>query len=88
MEEGCKRLWAAVLKQAIKDIRCRNDRRRENALSWFNSKNKGTTSFLWICGILGLDPDLIRMGLSTPALSDVDALAMQFRCQLTNLMVG
>ena len=87
MEEGCKRLWAAVLKQAIKDIRGNNYHRREKAQSWLINNNQGTASFLWICNILGLDPDLIRMNLTTPTPSDADAIAMQFRSKASYLLV-
>ncbi|TET63088.1 hypothetical protein E3J48_03070 [Candidatus Aerophobetes bacterium] len=55
MEKTCKRLWHAVLEQAIKDAHW-----DVAARAWFWSKNQGIGSFLWICSVLGLSPELIR----------------------------
>jgi hypothetical protein len=81
MEETCKRLWIAVLKQAIKDARGNYHRNREKALSWFNSENQGTGSFLWICNILSLNPNVTRMNLTTSRVSDVAMVTMKFRSE-------
>jgi hypothetical protein len=82
MEETCKRLWIAVLKQAIEDARCNNyHRNREKTLSWFSSENQGTGSFLWICSILGFNPNLIRMNLTASRASDVAIVTMKFRSE-------
>ena len=40
MEESCKQLWFAVLKQAIKDAQEHYSMYGENAQLWFNSKNQ------------------------------------------------
>jgi len=53
--EACKRLWHAVLQQAIKDARW-----DVTARTWFWSKDQGTGSFLWICTVLDLSPEFIR----------------------------
>lgn len=55
MEMACKRLWCAVLQQAIKDSRW-----DVTARSWFFSKDRGASSFLWICTVLNLKPEDIR----------------------------
>ena len=55
MVEACKKLWQAVLKQAIKDARW-----DVTARLWFCSKDQGTGSFLWICSLLGISPESIR----------------------------
>jgi hypothetical protein len=81
MEETCKRLWIAVLKQAIEDARGNYHRNREKALSWFNSENQGTGSFLWICSILGFNPNLTRMNLTTSRVSDVVIETMKIRSE-------
>ena len=54
-EEAYKRLWHAVLKQAIKDARW-----DMTARTWLCSKDQGTGSFLWICTLLDLSPESIR----------------------------
>ena len=52
MSEAYRKLWIAVLKQAIKDIgKCR---------SWFEDGNKETGSFQWICSVLDLHPGTIK----------------------------
>ena len=55
VEKRCKRLWHAVLKQAIKDARW-----DVTARTWFCSNNQETGSFLWICTLLDLSPGPIR----------------------------
>ena len=81
MEESCKRLWTAVLEQAIKDARSNYHRNKEKALSWFSSENQGTGSFLWLCSMLGLNPNLIRTNLTTSRVSDVAKVTMKFRSE-------
>ncbi len=55
MGKRCKRLWHAVLKQAIKDARW-----DLTAQLWFCSKDQGIGSFLWICTLLDLSPESIQ----------------------------
>ena len=67
MTESYQRLWAAVLEQAIKDVR--SDLRvhkgkvksifNESAWSWFYSENQDVGSFHWICNMLSLDPNFV-----------------------------
>jgi len=66
-------LWAGVLTNAIEDLnqseavkphkykgRYRMLNRR-GAVKWFNDvENKETGSFLWICKVLNLDPEIVR----------------------------
>ena len=55
-------LWSAVLKQAIKDLlKYRNGFFAERTLSWFEDKSEEVGSFQWICSILNLNPESIKM---------------------------
>ena len=66
-----KTLWAAVLKRAVKDATalpkhyCESPLRSrmniESAREWLKSQNTEIGSFLWICDVLGLDPDHERL---------------------------
>jgi hypothetical protein len=60
MDQTLKKLWSAVLNQAIKDAQEIHSVYAEDARSWFSSKSQGTGSFIWICLILDLDPDAFR----------------------------
>ncbi len=64
MKKSCKRLWAAVLEQAVRDAHGYNISLKEDALEWFRSKNKGVGSFLRICFILELNPKFIQITLA------------------------
>ena len=60
MLDACKKLWSAVLEQAVSDAQGDCNSERKEARKWFLSENCGTASFLWICKILDLEPDLFR----------------------------
>ena len=60
MDQTFKKLWSAVLNQAIKDAQQIHSIYAEDARTWFRSKSQGTGSFIWICLILDLDPDAFR----------------------------
>jgi hypothetical protein len=60
MPDACKRLWSAVLEQAISDVQGDSNSDREEARKWLLSENYGTASFLWICDVLGLEPNFLR----------------------------
>lgn len=49
---GCRRLWAAVVYQAVKDIHCSP---RGAASDWMYSKRTTVGSMRWICDMLDLD---------------------------------
>ena len=58
-----KNLWASVLDQAIFDIRSHskiNQVYSNQAIAWLNSTNTKIKSFIWICTILNLNPDIAR----------------------------
>jgi len=57
--EGSKRLWAAVLEQAIEDVR-REHGHADRARAWFQSEGEEVGSFLWICRMLDIDPKSTR----------------------------
>lgn len=67
MEEACKKLWIAVLEQAIKDAQFELAAYKahvinifkESALEWFHSEEQGIGSFLWICALLHIEPTSI-----------------------------
>jgi len=54
-----KKLWAAVLDQAVGDATFENEAR-----AWFQSTREGVGSFLWVCDTLNLDPDSIKRKLN------------------------
>ena len=49
---GCRRLWAAVVYQAVKDI---HGSPRGAAADWMYSKRTNVGSMRWICDMLDLD---------------------------------
>jgi hypothetical protein len=66
-----RRLWVAVLEQAIIDLSGPNgvrggERRRLRTFSrlWFTSDNDQPGSFLWVCESLQLDPSWVRNQLA------------------------
>jgi hypothetical protein len=56
MTEGCKRLWVAVLEQAVDDLR-RGYSHATPARDWFRSDSEEVGSFIWTCRMLGIDPE-------------------------------
>jgi hypothetical protein len=69
-ENTSKRLWAAVLIGAIKDVKklaaakSRDSVSKEEAKAWLQSDSKETGSFLWICEIFNLDHDCVRKSIA------------------------
>ena len=60
-----KRLWAAVLLQAAKDVSgftCERQRSliQRRARAWFASNYYETGSYLWVCDLLELEPSWVR----------------------------
>jgi hypothetical protein len=67
MSNAHRKLWFAVLEQAIKDSegylmrsRDNNERIKQEARRWFLSENQGIGSLLWICLVLDLNPEFLR----------------------------
>lgn len=62
-----KRVFWAILAQALKDVRssCKwgNKADREDALRWFYSDALYERSFVWICDALGIDPEWVRSAI-------------------------
>jgi len=52
-ETGYRRLWAAVLKNAIAEMEHRGE--RGSAAHWIFSDKHGIGSMRWICDVLDLD---------------------------------
>ena len=67
MEEACKQLWAAVLKQAIKDAQRElsanmfnfKKMSRQSALRWFLNEDQEVGSFLWVCSLTRIEPESV-----------------------------
>ena len=60
MDDAFKKLWSAGLEQALRDVQGNYYSYREEAREWFLSENYEPASFLWICDVLGLQPDQFR----------------------------
>jgi hypothetical protein len=52
-DAGCRRMWAAVVYQAVKDMEYETGRRP--AINWMYSDRTGVGSMRWICDMLDLD---------------------------------
>jgi len=74
----CKRLWAMVLLQAIKDIdeklinwgkwgRKDAHRIKANTVDWVKSDNPDPCSFLWVCQILEIEAAAARKKILSKA---------------------
>jgi hypothetical protein len=62
-DSGCRRLWASVVYQAIKDMEYETGRRM--ALNWIYSSKSGPGSMRWICDMLDLDyHKLLRLSMT------------------------
>ena len=78
-ESGAEDLWLAVIVQAVADLRgnqfssetIRYRLITRAARQWFQSSNGNPGGFVWICNILGLEPQWVRrlaLGAVAPAL--------------------
>jgi hypothetical protein len=60
-KDQCRKLWSAVMEQAIEDLSGDNPRIQQAAVDWFsNRQNDGVGSFVWVCQAIDLDPDSVR----------------------------
>lgn len=58
-DEDCRALWASVLTQAIRDLDSYVD--QKVAYNYiFMEPDRGVGCFVWVCNVLGLDPDAVR----------------------------
>jgi len=57
---GIQRLAGAVLVQAIDDLRCGINRRREEATRWIESESDEQFTFVFCCRMLERDPEETR----------------------------
>lgn len=60
-DAGCRRLWAAVMYEAIRGI----DRGESPAINWLYSKRASVGSMRWICDMLDLDYNKLSMLCTT-----------------------
>ena len=90
-----RRLWAAVLIQAAKDVagygRVYNERERAMvqyfARLWFTDDNREVGSFLWICDQLEVEPSWIRRRRVAQIHSDQVGKDSEGRLSLSRLQV-
>lgn len=62
MDEVYRNLWFAVLKQAIEDVAKYPDEIiSESATSWLENECEEIGSFQWVCRILNLNPESIKI---------------------------
>jgi hypothetical protein len=62
MDDVYRNLWSAVLKQAIEDVaKYTSGFYSKRSLSWFEDECEELGSFQWICSILDLHPESIKM---------------------------
>lgn len=65
-DDNCRALWASVMIQAIKDLDGKYSTDRKLAYHYvFLEPDGGAGSFLWVCGVLGLEPDAVRAAVMT-----------------------
>jgi hypothetical protein len=58
---GYRRLWAAVMIQAFRDLKDHDRVTRDRALHWIHDESPvGEGGFKWICTCLDLDKDYLR----------------------------
>jgi len=53
-------LWAAVLAQAMEDLRSRKESIQQSALQWIKKVDYKICGFDWICLLFDIEPDLAR----------------------------
>ncbi len=85
MDESLRRLWCAVLEQALEDAKSRSFKHKEEALEWFHSPSRGTGSFLWICSALDIDPGLIKKALPARQVIPLPSVRGQWENMAANL---
>jgi hypothetical protein len=62
-DSGYRRLWSAVVFQAIRDMEY--ERGRRPAVNWIYSRDDGAGSMRWICDMLDLDyHKLLRLSMT------------------------
>ena len=60
-DAGCRRLWAAVMYEAVRGV----DRGEAPAVNWLYSRRTGVGSMRWICDMLDLDYNKLSMLCAT-----------------------
>ena len=67
---GCRRLWWAVMEDAVHCINTGTDdadkrtaRQAAEAWAWVDSEEMSVTSFRWICQVFDLEPAAVRTGI-------------------------
>ena len=67
---GVCRLAAAILVQAIEDLRRGSGRKRDDAIRWITDSREDEFSFVYCCRILNRNAEEIRRMLLRPSLPD------------------
>lgn len=62
LDDGVRRLWAAVLDHAWTTVSLRrgSDEERRHLREWVQAERTTPGAFAWICALLELDPDPLR----------------------------
>lgn len=55
-----KDLWASVMLEAIESLSSKRPKQKREAEKWFDSRNQGVGSFLWVCSALEIPPGTVR----------------------------
>ena len=60
-DAGCRRLWAAVMYEAVRGV----DRGEAPAINWVYARRTSVGSMRWICDMLDLDYNKLSMLCTT-----------------------
>jgi len=64
-EYACLRqMWAQMLLVALDDLKRGSDFDRRTARRWIFDESPRRFGFVWVCGVLDLDPDAVRERVS------------------------
>lgn len=55
-----RNLWASVMAQALNDLRDHSPAIQGWARAWLYDDSANARSFVWICNLLGLNPEAVR----------------------------
>lgn len=59
-----RNLWSAVMMEAFESLGAGSPKQRREAHEWFESRNQGVGSFVFVCTTLGIAPLDVRRRLS------------------------
>ena len=62
-QQQFQHFWRSVVYQAVRDLMLEDEAtplERANAREWVFDDADGPASFIWACGVAGLDPEAVR----------------------------